>query len=186
MNLNRSLAGILTGLLAAALIGGCATPVRSEYDQRANFDRFRSFAWVAPERDKVADPVLDSQLLDRRMRSAVQSELIARGYDLVSPDEADFLVTYHTSTRERIQPGTTRVSIGYHRGSPFWWGGTFADTGARSYREGTIIIDIIDRAEGTLVWRGWSASEVRQDRYTDDRLRRLTSSILKDFPPGGR
>jgi hypothetical protein len=186
MTMNRNFSGLLVALLAAALFSGCGAPVRAEFDQRVDFDRYRTFAWVAPERDRVADPLLDSEILDRRMRAAVQSELIARGYELVQAEEADFLVTYHSATRERMQQSGMRVSIGYHRGYPFWYGGTVADSGARSFREGTIMIDIIDRADETLVWRGWRSAEVDQRRYTEERVRRLAADILGDFPPQRR
>ena len=47
-----------------------------------------AFAWQAPERAEVRDPILDSDLMDKRMRTAVIRHLEDQGYvyDEENPD----------------------------------------------------------------------------------------------------
>jgi len=184
--------GLWALLIATPLISGCATPIKAEFDEGVNFQEYRTFAWSAPDRRQIKDPILDSGLLDRRMGHAVRETLKARGFEEVAADEADFLVTYHTTTRERLSGGSSvRVHIAsghrypYH---PHWYGPRYYAVAPfhddrRSYQEGTLMIDIVDRERQELIWRGWRAGEVRQDRFRDDRLRQQVERILGDFPP---
>ncbi|MEA5445847.1 DUF4136 domain-containing protein [Gammaproteobacteria bacterium AB-CW1] len=188
-------------LLLAWLLAACATPTRSEHDPGVDFDRYQSFAWTAPRRETVRDPVLDSELLDRRVAHAVRAILKDRGYQEVDAESADFLITYHTVTRERLVSPNVRVHLHHgpsYRWHPYWHPNYHphpffgppvhhhvhyvGDT--RVYREGSLIVDVIDRERGELIWRGWRASEVRQERFRDERLKQLLQRILADFPPG--
>jgi hypothetical protein len=68
----------------------------------------------------------------------------------------------------------------YHRGafsSGFNWS-------VRQYREGTIIIDVVDRAKDQLVWRGWMTSRNRDGNFDEAEINRAVNQILARFPPG--
>lgn len=84
----------LIGLSAlVAFAAGCASHrMRVDFDERANFSTLRSFAWVDSGRqsaDRGANP-----FLERRLRRAIDQELLARGFVAASPGQpADMLVT---------------------------------------------------------------------------------------------
>lgn len=186
----RGRAALLLVLLAA-LAAGCATSRNVEYDDDVAFEDFQTFAWAPPERTEVEDPVLDSGLLDRRVAKAVRDTLSDRGFREVEPEEADFVVSYHTSSRERAVSPNVRVHLSYGVGYPYypaWYGSRhypyqpyYADS--RSYQEGTLIIDVVDREKEELIWRGWRSGEVRQSRYSEEQVREQVRRILADFPP---
>lgn len=186
----RGRAALLLVLLAA-LAAGCATSRNVEYDDDVAFEDFQTFAWAPPERTEVEDPVLDSGLLDRRVAKAVREILSDRGFREVEPEEADFVVSYHTSSRERAVSPNVRVHLSYGVGYPYypaWYGSRhypyqpyYADS--RSYQEGTLIIDVVDREKEELIWRGWRSGEVRQSRYSEEQVREQVRRILADFPP---
>lgn len=198
------LVGLLTMLLGLALLSGCATTSRAEYDREVDFSRYQTFAWAAPDRREVRDPVLDSGLLDRRVGRVVREVLTERGFREVDPDEADFLVTYHTTSRDRVATGAShvRVHLAYGRGYryyPHWYDPFYGPyhpyygpypphhvRDRRDYREGTLIIDVVDREREELIWRNWRASEVRQDLFTERQIRDRVERMLRDFPPQGR
>jgi hypothetical protein len=195
--------GLLFVLLALALLAGCASTSRAEYDREVDFSRYQTFAWAAPERQEVKDPILDSGLLDRRVGRIVRETLTERGFREVDPDEADFLVTYHTTTRDRVSSGgsNVRVHLAYGRGYryyPHWYDPFYGPyhpyygpfparhgPDRRDYREGTLIIDVVDQEREELVWRNWRASEVRQDLFSEKQVRDRVQRILRDFPPQG-
>ena len=173
------------GLLALLLLAGCATPVKTEYDREISYEPYRSFAWMAPLRVEVEDPALDSELLDRRVQRLVTEALTEAGFQQTDPETADFLVTYRSSSREAVSGGTG-LSIGVgtaRRGGGTAVCGGLVVGGSRPQTVTTLMIDIIDREQNMLVWRGWRESDRRQDRYDDSRLKRLIEAIVAEFPP---
>lgn len=164
----------------------CAGPfVRSDFDSGADFGDYRSFAWLEPATADVENPLLDSPLLGRKIERAVLATLAGRGFASTAADDADFLVTYHTSVRERVRDSGVNVGLtfgsGYSRGlRTIVVGDQF---GANSYQEGTLMIDIIDAGTDELVWRGWSTANVHPDRYTDEAVTEAVQAILAKFPP---
>lgn len=182
--MKRTLALLSTCLLVAACAG---TGVKYEHDPDANLASYRSFAWLAPERADVQDPILDSDFLDRKVRDAVAITLIDRGYLSAPAREADFLVTYHTGKRERVESSGVSVGVGVHnRHSRHFgtsYGFMFGDD-VRSRPEGMLIIDIVERETGTLVWRGWRSTRLDQERFDGAQVLEQVRLILADFPPG--
>jgi hypothetical protein len=53
----------------------------------------------------------------------------------------------------------------------------------RWYKEGTLVIDLIDRKTEHLVWRGVGTGAVRDMKPGDD-LSGAVGQILEEFPPG--
>lgn len=172
--------------VVATLATACAGPfVRSDFDSGASFDGFRSFAWLEPMAGNIESPLLDSPLLGRKIERAVVATLTGRGFAAASADDADFLVTYHTSVRERVRDSGVNVGLvfgsGYRRGMrTIVVGNQF---GANSYLEGTLMIDIIDAGTDELVWRGWTTASVHPDRYSDEAVEKAVQAILERFPP---
>jgi len=177
---SHRLAISLTGLLLLALMVGCATPVKTEYDRDVAFEQYQRFAWQAPKREEVRDPEFDSELMDRRVARIVTRTLEEAGYEAVSREDADFLVTYHTATRPAARRSGSSFSVGMGGGNV---GGGVTLGSSRPQMHSTVMIDVIDAGEGQLVWRGWQDSENRQDRFDDNRLTRLINKLLKEFPP---
>lgn len=175
-------------MLAALALGACAqTPVRTDHDPGADFASMQSFAWVTPAEARVEDPLLDSGLLARKIQHAAVTELTTRGYREAGSGEADFLVTYHTATRERIRDLYPTHSFHWQYGRGFrpyrGFGVGFHHSPVQSIREGTLIIDVIDARSGELVWRGWSSGEVHPRRFTDEAVATAVRDILTRFPP---
>lgn len=171
-------------LLLLALLGlvACAAPIQTEYDSDAALADYQTFAWKMPSREGVDDPVDDSEILDRRMARLTTEVLEARGYQSVPADQADFLVTYRTATRQGSRSSGSSVSIGMGSGNV--GGGFRLGGGGGSQAQSVLMLDVIDREADMLVWRGWEENPQRQDRWAEDRLRRLLERLVDEFPPG--
>ncbi|HET7570180.1 MAG TPA: DUF4136 domain-containing protein [Gammaproteobacteria bacterium] len=181
-------------LVAAAALAACATAPEVQYSPQANFASYHSFYWQPVRHGQpVKNPVLDSQILDQRVESAVVATLTSHGYrQVASADQADFIVTYRTASEQQLRSaGGFRFGIGY--GYPFgypvfnpWFGATYYPYAPQveSYQEGDLIIDIIDARTKKLVWRGWTSAVVRPQNFTQQAVNQMVATILSRFPPG--
>jgi hypothetical protein len=172
-------------VLALAIVACAGHSVRTDFDNSTAFDGFESFAWLEPLPGNVENPLLDSPLFGRKVRQSATAALAERGFIEVDEEAADFLITYHTSVRERLRD--SGVSVGFSFGGGYRRGVRSIVVGDQfgrdSYEEGTLMIDIIDARTDELVWRGWTASNVRPDRYTDEAVAEAVRAILAKFPP---
>ncbi len=126
-------------------------------------------------------PFARNSLLDKRIRAAVNSHLSARGFRYLEEGESDFRLNYHVTFKDRLVGSGSNFGYAnrYHRGafsSGFNWC-------VRQYQEGTIIIDIVDRAKDQLVWRGWSVSRNRDGNFDEAEIARAVRNVLMRFPP---
>ncbi len=169
-------------LLLVGLVAGCATPVHVEYNS-ASYAQWHNFAWQAPKKEAVKNPILDSGILATRVEKAVSETLDGAGYRKVAkPDEADFLVTYHTAMSLRDQP---QPSISFAYGTFGYGFNTLFMTqpGPQQIKEGSLIIDVIDAKTKKLVWRGWITSGLYQSNYSQQAVDRAVHRIFSKFPP---
>ena len=187
---NRTLLATIAILVALPVLSGCATRVRSDFDREAVFSNYNTFDWIAPPvraseeevRSDLEGPFARNSLLDKRIRAAVNQNLEARGFRHAEGDESDFRLNYHVTFSDKLAGSSSNIGyLGrYHRGafsSGFNWS-------VRQYQQGTIIIDIVDRAKDQLVWRGWMVSRNRDGNYDESEITRAVDKILTRFPPG--
>lgn len=177
----RPLAVILSLLPACSGIA-----VDSDYDPSVDFRSLKSYAWIDGEPPQTAEFVQGS-LLIARVRAAVDPWLTQRGHQLVSPDQADFLVRQSVVTRERIEAWTS--SYGSNTRHP-WWNGLpiYTDTTLAIYPETVLILDFVDPTNQQLLWRGIGeldslGADTPQERAL--RVRATAEAILAQFPPPG-
>ena len=176
-------------LVLFVALAGCAVGPRHEYDEKVDFSTMRTFAWLEPEYAEsevsVSHPVLDSPLLGQRVERAVVATLQERGFR-VAEENPDFLVTYHTAEGEKERQSGSYVSLGYGRGhSPFFGTGILLDMTPRSFKEGTLIVDVVDAETEELIWRGWNDTVLNQRNFDQERVNEAVRFILSAFPPGG-
>ncbi|HWP95154.1 MAG TPA: DUF4136 domain-containing protein [Gammaproteobacteria bacterium] len=172
-------------MVGVAVLAACAVPIRTEFDRSVRFEGWRSFAWRAPPQADVKDPVLDSELLARRVEAAVIAELSARGYTHAESGTPDFFVTYHTVSKERLRSSPARISIGVFGGNFHTSTAVLVGSGdVDSYSEGILMLDVLDGKSGALVWRGWHEGQrITPERFGEAAVRETVAAILARFPP---
>jgi hypothetical protein len=161
----------------AALLTACSSArYSSDWDQTADFSRYRTFAWFdhagADRQPQRPDPILDG-----RIRRAIAQALLDKGLEQTSPQSADLLVTYYTSIRQEVRMYTTGYGYGY------WGGWGMSTTQPYVYEEGTMIIDLVDSARGQLVWRGTLTKALGSGPPSDETVQKAVRKVLVDFPP---
>jgi hypothetical protein len=174
---------ILAAALAlAAPACGPAISVGTDYDTAYNFTRLSSYAW-APVKDQYGLETLVGQ----RIVNAIDRELAARHMTKTTMDQnPDFVVAYHTGVRDKTQV----VDWGYDWGFTYgpWYTPSARTYHVETYREGTLIIDLVDWKTKQMIWRGVGRKAL--DPNPPDNPERLTKSvndavnqIMAGFPP---
>ncbi len=156
---------ILVLAATALALVACATQpqVRVHTDAAADLAGYQRYAYVE---SLGTDKAEYTTLLTRYLKESVDRELGARGYQRVeSASDADFLVNFFVSTRERTdvreRPAVSLdVYYGYRRDWYGVWAGYPVARDVRSYTEGTLHIDLVDRARNQLVWEGIAVGRV--------------------------
>ena len=176
---------IFSCVLLTLLLGGCAPRVYTEQDDQARLEGYHNYAWLSPPAAPVRDPILDSQILESRVRHAVQGALTARGFQEVQVDAGpDFLVTYHTASKQKIESSGASLSFGFIDAFPHGFGAVAVPVGGdvESRDEGTLMVDVIDAKSKRLVWRGWITGWLNQDNYSQEAVDSAVKDILDKFP----
>lgn len=149
---------IATGLILATGCGGYQ--VTTDFSPATSFSQFRSYALVMPP-DTAA-----LQLLDQRVRSAVQAQLDAKGLVMSNRAHADLFVGYGMVDKTHTEVYDSPNSWGWGRGwgwRYYRWGVAWPMTVQRqieTYTDGTVVVNLIDARTKQVVWQGEVASVV--------------------------
>jgi hypothetical protein len=187
MLMHKRLTACLLAIVAVVL-GACNTfKVQTDHDATADFSAFKTFAFGGPaEMNKGG--IYDNSLMQKRIEAAVVRELTAKGLRQVAVDEPqDLLVHYWVNVldKQRLESGGTSVGVargpygGYGWGAGYGGGVTTVD-----YKEGTLILDLIEPSRKQLVWRATIVGTLEES--TKDNVELANEAIAKafqDYPP---
>jgi len=180
-------------LLAALLVSACTPryPVRTDFDPQIDFAAYRSYAFpVAPKPD--TPDLLDNGLVHRRLEALFADQFDARGLTRqVDPANADLVIRYWITTKDRTDviapPWASPFYASYPYPNPYYagrWASMYQDVIVRHRVEGTLVLDLIDRRSGALVWRSYAVGTLRGDLDRD--LAALEAALIRalaEFPP---
>jgi hypothetical protein len=157
MNLSRHLRALILAGTAALALGACATTsgptVRVDADPTANMASYGTYSFFEPfgtDRSGAATP------LGNTVKQALRREMDVRGLRYVESG-GDLLVNAAIKSSEKTDVSTMSVPdpyFGYRYGRYSPWVGYNQETIVRQYTEGTLTIDLVDRARKQLVWSG--------------------------------
>jgi hypothetical protein len=174
----------LAAIACIAAVGCIQIPVTTDYDPDADFAGLRTYGWIPGRQDIGEDPRIDAELLDKRIRTAVDAQLGKQGYVGPSAGTPDFVIGYHALIEEKADIQRLNTYYGY---GPRW--NAPGPTYAYVYQEGTLILDIVDPKAASLLWRGSARAEVAQSATPEQREKRIQEAvrrILERFPPEPR
>ena len=184
----RGPATLCAAVALAAVVACAPLRVRVDYDREVDFSRYRTFDWLEPppgagaETSESANPFARNSLLDKRVRTAVERELAARGFvktDGEAGQAVSFRVHYHVIIRERLAAYST-PDPAHHWGYHGYHGSGFELT---QFQEGTLVVDVIDPQRNQLTWRGWAVGRNRDGHYTEQEVKTAVRRVLERFPP---
>jgi hypothetical protein len=180
---------LVSSLLLASSSLASAADVRVDLDRHKDFSRYRTVSVEVGPLVRV-DGVVDEQntLAENRLRQAVTHEFLARGIE--STDSGSHLIVRvsgrDTKRTQIVSTGWSGYSGWYSRRG-YWgrrygyWGSPFYDNvWVRPYLEGSLTVDVIERATGALVYRAEVTQEVGSD--LDKQVTRAVDRAFKKFP----
>ena len=150
--------------------------VKSDYDREVDFANYKTYDWMAQPQKSSSDPLAQNTLLEKRIKNAVEKELTAMGYQKQTTGKPDFLIVYYIGVEDKLD--VTSYGYGYWRR---YHGAGGVDV--RQYKEGTLILDIIDPKLDQLVWRGWYVDAVDDREIGMEKIRKAIQHVLEEFPP---
>ncbi|WP_347160290.1 DUF4136 domain-containing protein [Pontibacter chitinilyticus] len=194
-SLNIFLLHSFTALLLL-LFTGCTrlTDVQSNYDRTVEFRHYQTFAWYqaeVPTRIAGLGPEF-SVLLDQRLKEAVSSELVKEGITPATVNPG-LLVAYDIAVDPTLAPAALGddVAPGFAYGYSYWYGYRyrydFSDIpnyrSIDKYKQGTLVIDLIDANTKKLVWRGWEEANLNPTQIDETKINVVVANIMAQFPP---
>jgi hypothetical protein len=189
---------LLPGILASLVfLAACSSiSVQHDFDPKADFSSFKSYAWTPLPANTAGDPRVDNALVESRIIAAIDSQLASKGFQKSSSGSADFLVSYAVAVNRRM--GAHVIDRYYAYPTPYYaggrygypWMGSIAQPEVRVYEydEGTLIVDILDARSKGLVFRGAAQATLRENPTPDQSTQRINEAvakILSKFPPTG-
>ena len=173
---------LTTALLPLLLLGACTGyHVNYDYDVTASFGRYKTFDYYTSKKGTGGT----TNLMDKRVRAAVEKELQAKGFVMETKADPDFLVTYYPIVHERRYRTTTHLGWGWGY-RPFYGGVGTSMSEVHSYQEGTIVIEIVDFKSNQMVWQGAAAGALtglNNPEDADEVVPKAVRDILAKFPP---
>ena len=168
-------ARLVVAVAAVAWLAGCASGPRvyTQFDQAADWSRYRTFGFVEPlGTDRAGYQTIVSQ----HLKEAARREMNARGFRYAEQDP-DLVLNFNAELSEKVRSASTGPVFGagyygYRRGLYGAWPMYPAEPLITTYREGTLNVDLVDRVRRQMVWEG-----VAVDTVTDRTLENLGAGI---------
>lgn len=171
-------------LLVILLVVTSCTSVRvaTDYDRKANFNDYKTFAFFKTGIDKAEISDLDK----RRILRAIEAELLAKGY--TKSEDPDLLVSLFTKSNQRVD-----VYDNYWGYGAWGWGGWYGpgwgwgwnQPSVSTSTEGVLYIDLIDAKKKELIWQGMGTGYLSRNMdKKEERIKEFVSEIMKQYPPG--
>lgn len=166
-------------IVLAAAVAGCAVKVSNSYNRNADFSRYQTFCWLQGCEFTFTGPAyLDDSLIIGSLQQTIRAEMKKKGF-VYNDEQPDLLLDFHVTVENR----QTRV-YRFEEDERLLIPDPMTDMDVYYYLEGTIIIDMVDRETGQMVWRSQASRylELNPD-LTEENLRKGIGIILKGFPP---
>jgi hypothetical protein len=185
---------VFLSAMVGLLVGGCSTlSTHSETDTTVSFTPFKTFAWLP------TSPTLLKESLELRNESVIiqtiaDKELERRGLsaDTTNPD---LLFRYTVKYVNRIGHYTVRD----YTYEPYYYGGWGRGWYPRYYgfgtpyvvhyqtypvklKDGSLLVEAIDRKTGNVIWRSWSEETVYRNGTIADAVPDAVRQIFDRYP----
>lgn len=179
------------------LLFSCGPRVRTVNPEATNLSNYDTFAYLPNTNAEVDGKSYNDESVNRAIVEAVRTNLRQEGFN-IDQNNPDLLVLISTATDTEVATttdpvyatypytgGVTTVSPYY---DPYYYTGygTFNnfvgyDMDTYAYKEGTLVINLIDRQTKNTVWKG-VATDAIYDQTSPDAIQKMVDNIFAEFP----
>ncbi len=173
------------------LLASCASTAHIEKDDNTDFSRYKTFAWIDKDDAGKHDHNKSNELMEKKVREAVNKELEKSAGWKESKNRPDVLLSYDVLVERTVQQKSDPVySMPFTRTfyNPYsrrlinvYYPSRFM--GYDSYdvpsREGTVTITMIDANTNKTVWQGWTTDEVNSRNISSKEIQNSVKAIFR-------
>lgn len=143
--------------------------VNVDWQRGTDFSKFKTYAW-----EQSQNPIRDP-LWNQRVIGMIDEQMAAKGLQKVAPEaKPDLFVMYSAGIRQNVS----------------WQGfrtGVFMASGSISQNienEGTLVVDLADPQQKTIVWRGMSEQTLsNKSEKNIEKVQKIVSKMFAKYPP---
>jgi hypothetical protein len=171
------LALIVPGISAFCIFGCSSISVQTDYDESAPFESYKTYIVEQPRPESgmrgQRNPWLTKEIIET-IRPVLEERGLTRAEDRT---EADLVVVFYGAARQQRD----FVPPAYHVGR---WGGVWRTGMGRvvRYKEGTLVIDMVDKGRKELVWQGVGKGVLNPDN-PGETFTEAVRKVLESYPP---
>jgi hypothetical protein len=158
-------------LILLAATGAWAQKITVEFDQAADFAKYKTFA-IRDGQLNSRNPALNSELVKKRIEADIVRDLTARGLEMTT-GRSDLNVRYRFGSARKAE--IERYPAG--------WRGFGTRVVRVPYTEGTLVIDLRDPSTRSLVWRGIASEEKSEGTKIEGKLDDMVRKAIEKYPP---
>jgi hypothetical protein len=165
------------GILASiAVLAACSSvKVQTEYDRATKFADYQTYAYLPREPGPEQAPVARDPRIREAVVKSIDAALTKKGMRRVEMDQnPSMLVAVHGFANNRIEV----QSYGYN----FYPGLATTAVDVRQYRDGTLIIDLVDASSRQMIWRG-TATDTFSPGAEAKTIANAIDKTLAEYPP---
>lgn len=183
-------------LMTAFLFTSCGPRVDSDKMTSKSMSSYTSYAFL-PNQDTIQTSNYNNDQVNEIVIDEIRKNMQEKNYRL-DRNQPDLLVYYHLMMDEENAVNANPVYTNYSYYRPGHYVGPYyrnyaynnyftipriagANVQQVPYREGTLVIDLIDRRTNEIVWRG-RAEDVVEPNNLDQELRSYVNAIFDRLP----
>ena len=156
---------IILGVLASFALGvpAVAQKVTVDYSKGTDFSKYKTYMYQDSD-ESIKDT---DQLMHDRVVAGIKDRLNKLG--MTESSNADCVVTYYAAEKVETRVHTSHMGYGYY--DDWHWGGGMGSSTSQviNYAVGTLIIDLYDKDDAKLFWRGSISATVSSNPSKDEK-----------------
>lgn len=183
-------------VVALVLLTGCASQPTYFVDHDPSFDfgALKTYRWYDDAHPSKNAEYRAYNSSDKRVRTYIDRELQQSGFRESSYGEPDFLVNYSISSEEKTSidnfagypPAGVHGGVGVSNYGSAVSVGYSSGPSVKTYKEGTVVIDVIDTKEDRVVWRSVAEGRLSKKLSISEKdalAAKLSKELMAEFPP---
>jgi len=167
-------------ILSAGLLFSCkpTLKVNTDYDRTADFSAYKTFGLHYLVTSRTV-----SQLNEERIWNSIRSTMSQKGY--IEKDRNPDLVIHAISVvkNKNYLSATSSGYTGLYRPYGYWGGSATTTVQTNQYKEGSLVINVVDAKTNRLIWEGIGNAEFEKTpKNPDEAISNAVTKIMTGFP----
>jgi len=166
---------IALAVIFIACIPTMAQDVRSNHMPGTNFEKYHTYKWVTIDGGSYPNQIVDAQI-----KQSIDAQLAVKGLTRTDSDTADLYVGYQIALNHE------REWNAFGTGGFRWGGGGMGTATSSTITNGSLVLDMYDRATKELVWTGNASKTLNSSgnqKKIQENLDKVMRKMLKNYPP---